>query len=267
MTESAGALLAAQGVTVRFGGLTAVDAVNVEVGHQEMLGIVGANGAGKSTLFTALSGFLRSAAGQFRLDGEDIGRRTPQQRARAGIARTFQHAQLFPELSVREHLLLAHRIRRDRYSFGRDLLGLGRRRSAARDAERRVVDGLLAQLGLDDVAEVPARSLPLSTARLVEVGRALATEPRVLLLDEPTSGLHASESEALASVLRQANERAKLAMVIIEHDLDFVLDLVDRVVVLDFGRVIATGSPAEVRTDPAVAAAYLGESVSEGAQP
>jgi ABC-type branched-subunit amino acid transport system ATPase component len=267
VSEAQSPLLAAEGVTVRFGGLTAVDSVDFDVGPGEMVGIVGANGAGKSTLFSVLSGFLRSASGQFRMDGEDMGRRGPQQRARRGIARTFQQAQLFPELSVREHLLLAHRIRSERYSFGRDLLGFGRRRSVARHAERRIVDGLLAQLGLDDVADLAARSLPLSTARLVEVGRALATRPRILLLDEPTSGLHASESEALAAVLRRANENAELAMVIIEHDLDFVLDLVDRVVVLDFGRTIATGSPAEVRADPAVAAAYLGEALPDEVKP
>lgn len=187
--------------------------------------------------------------------GERITGRTPQDRADRGLMRTFQRAALFAELSVREHLELAYRTRHVRQSYGRDLLGLGRRGDAA---ERERVDQLLDRLALSDVQDYPAAALPLGTARLVEVGRALAATPKVVLLDEPSSGLDSRETHDLAAVLVAAREEEGVALVLVEHDLELVLGLSDRVDVLDFGRRIASGTPAEIRADPAVQAAYIG---------
>jgi ABC-type branched-subunit amino acid transport system ATPase component len=251
-------LLEANRITVRFGGVVALNEVTAGVHVGERLGIVGANGAGKTTLFAVLSGLLKPHSGDVCLEGRVITRMTPQERAAGGLARTFQRVQLFPELTVREHLVLAYRMRHGGHSLVRDLLGLGRSRSSSSPEESARVGELVARLGLSEVANRPAANLPLSTARLVEVGRALATEPRVVLLDEPTSGLHSNESAALGEVLRWASEEQKVALVLVEHDFEFVMGLAEHVVALDFGRVIATGRPAEVRADPAVAEAYVG---------
>jgi len=250
--------LTASGVTVRFGGLTALDAIDVEVAPGTTVGLVGPNGAGKTTLFNVLSGLLRPNEGAVHLAGRDVTRLSPTVRARRGLARTYQHSELFTELTVRENLVLAYRARRRTHHLVLDLLGLGRRRDEQEDA---TVDGLLARLGLDEVAAKLADSLPLGTGRLVEVGRALAAEPDVVLLDEPSAGLDEHETELLAEVLRRARAGSTVAFLLVEHDVDLVLGLSDHVYVLDFGRCIAAGPPEVVRADPAVRAAYLGTEV------
>ena len=261
MTEAApaaeaAAVLEARGVTVRFGGLTALADVSLTVPPHSIVGLVGPNGAGKTTLFGVLSGILNPTHGSVVLQGNDVTHASPQNRARAGLARTFQRTELFADLTVREHLVLADRSRHARPRLWADLLG---RSTGDRAAEQARVGQLLDALGLVPVADRPARALPLGTGRLVEVGRALATDPSVILLDEPSSGLDVHETEQLATTLRRARDEHGVALVLVEHDLDLVLGLSDVVNVLDFGIMIATGTPSEVRADPRVRAAYIGE--------
>ena len=250
------AVLEARGVTVRFGGLTALSDVSLAVAPQSIVGLVGPNGAGKTTLFGVLSGLLGPTAGSVFLHGREITNEPPRARARAGLARTFQRTELFADLTVREHLALAYRARHARPRLWADLLG---RSTGNPLSEQERVGQLLAVLGLGPVAERPARALPLGTGRLVEVGRALATDPSVILLDEPSSGLDVHETEQLAATLRRARAEQGVALVLVEHDLDLVLGLSDVVNVLDFGIMIASGTPAEVRADLRVRAAYIGQ--------
>jgi branched-chain amino acid transport system ATP-binding protein len=248
-------VLEARDVTVRFGGLIALRSVGLAVPPGAIVGLVGPNGAGKTTLFGVLSGILPPSSGTVLLRGRDVSGASPQQRARAGLARTFQRTELFADLTVREHLVLAHRARHGRPRLWADLLG----RSTGGGEEASRVDALLGMLGLAAVAGQPARMLPLGTGRLVEVGRALATDPAVILLDEPSSGLDVHETEQLAVTLRRARDERGVALVLVEHDLDLVLGLSDVVNVLDFGAMIATGTPEDIRADPRVRAAYIGD--------
>ncbi|MGH9027336.1 MAG: ABC transporter ATP-binding protein [Acidimicrobiia bacterium] len=247
--------LSAEGVRVTFGGLRALDDVSLVVPAGATIGLVGPNGAGKTTLFGVLSGLQHPAAGRVLIDGADVTRASPQSRARRGLARTFQRLELFGELTVREHFVVAYRVRARRARFITDILGLGRRPSAE---EQETVEALLALLDLEPVGDVPAGALPLGTGRLVEVGRALAREPTVVLLDEPSAGLDEHETDRLAAALRRAREERGVALVVVEHNVELVLGLSERVTVLDFGRVIAEGRPADIRANADVQAAYLG---------
>jgi ABC-type branched-subunit amino acid transport system ATPase component len=249
-------LLDAQGITVRFGGVVALDKVDFRAQERAITGLVGPNGAGKTTLFGVLSGLLRPRSGRVLLDGEEITGLSPQRRTKLGIARTFQRLELFGEMTVREHLIVAHRVHhgRDR-TLMRDLLGLGSRPTPDEDE---TIDGILSLFGLDAVAEQPVVLLPLGTGRIVEIARALATEPRIVLLDEPTSGLDVHETEQIADALRAARDQRGVGFVMVEHDVELVLQLSEDITVLDFGRVIAQGSPAEIRASAEVQAAYLG---------
>lgn len=258
-------LLTAEHVTVRFGGIVALDDVGLEVAPGSIAGLVGPNGAGKTTLFGVLSGLVAPRSGRVRLDDVDVTGASPQRRARLGLARTFQQLELFSELTVREHLVLGRRVRarRDR-ALLRDLVGLGRRPSAGEDE---AVDALLTLLSLEDVATVPVTLVPLGTGRIVELARALATEPRLVLLDEPTSGLDGHETDRVAGALASARGDRGVAFVLVEHDVELVLRVCDDVTVLDFGRVIARGSPAEIRASAEVQAAYLGAPAGGTAAP
>jgi ABC-type branched-subunit amino acid transport system ATPase component len=256
--------LAASGVTVRFGGLTALSDVSIEVGPGRIAGLVGPNGAGKSTLLAVLSGLLRPNAGRVVLGGQDVTGASPRSRAGRGLARTFQQPELFMGLTVREHLVLAHRARVSRVRLWRDMFDPRALLPASQD-ENDHIDGLLEMLRLTRVAQAPVAALPLGVARLVEVGRALASDPRVLLLDEPLSGLDMKACENLLTVFRQIVDQNEhpLSVVIVEHDVAAVLSLSDTVFVLDFGERIAVGSPEQIRNDAAVRAAYLGDSQLE----
>ena len=192
------------------------------------------------------------------MNGDDITRRSPQARARKGLARTFQRMELFTELTVREHLVVARRVNEGRQRFTGfflDMIGLGERPGPG---EAEAVEQILSLLGLEGVADRPAVSVPLGTGRLVEVARALASEPSVMLLDEPSSGLDVHETEQLGEALRRIRQDRGTAFVLVEHNVEFVLDLSDRVTVLDFGRLLTEGSPDEVRDSPEVQAAYFG---------
>jgi branched-chain amino acid transport system ATP-binding protein len=260
-TTTRTARLAASGVTVRFGGLVALSDVSIEVPDASIVGLVGPNGAGKSTLFSVLSGLRRPDAGQVTMHGEDVTTASPQARAARGLARTFQHPELFQGLTVRDHLVLAHRIKHAHGRILGDLFTFGGFRPSA-PVEDTEVDRLVAELGLGPIAHRPAIGLPLGLARLVEIGRALAREPSILLLDEASSGLDARETEDLVAVLRRVVGEHGVSLLLVEHDVDLVLGLSDRVVVLDFGVCIATASPEQIRKDPAVRAAYLGEAAA-----
>jgi ABC-type branched-subunit amino acid transport system ATPase component len=256
-------LLEAQGITVRFGGVVALDDVSLRVPEGSTVGLVGPNGAGKTTLFGVLSGLLRPKAGRVTMSGVDVTRRSPQHRARKGLSRTFQRMELFTELTVREHLVLARRVNEGRerlLGMARDLTGFGERPGPG---EEEAVEEILALLGLDGVADRPALAIPLGTGRLVEVARALAAEPTVMLLDEPSSGLDAHETEQLGDALRRVRSERGIAFVLVEHNVEFVLGLSDRITVLDFGKLIAEGTPDEIRTSPAVQAAYFGAPVEQ----
>jgi ABC-type branched-subunit amino acid transport system ATPase component len=260
-------LLAADGVTVRFGGVVALDQVSLAVPVGSTVGLVGPNGAGKTTLFGVLSGLIRPKDGRVTMSGTDVTNRSPQTRARRGLARTFQRMELFTELTVREHLVVARRVKDGRerlLGMARDLTGFGERPGPQEDE---AVDEILELLGLESVADRPALAIPLGTGRLLEVARALAAEPSVMLLDEPSSGLDVHETEQLGEALRRVRGERGTAFVLVEHNVEFVLGLSDRVTVLDFGRVLVEGSPEEIRTSPEVQAAYFGAPLEERDQP
>ena len=257
-TATAVPRIEARGVSMRFGGLVALSDVDIAVPAGSIVGLVGPNGAGKSTLFGVLSGLLRPSAGSVLMDGQDVTRRSPQDRAARGLARTFQHPELFSGLTVREHLVLAYRLRHAKGRIWSDLVtGRGLRRAPAAEDER--VDALLDALHLNGLRDRPVVGLPLGTSRLVEIGRALAVDPNVLLLDEPSSGLDTRETEDLAGTLRRIVAEHGVSLLLVEHDVDLVLGMCHEVHVLDFGAKISAGRPEAIRADPAVRAAYLGE--------
>jgi ABC-type branched-subunit amino acid transport system ATPase component len=250
-------VLRADSITVRFGGITALADVSLSVPPTTIVGLVGPNGAGKSTMFAALSGLLRPNRGRIYLCGRDVTDSTPQTRARMGLARTFQQVELFLGLTVQEHLVLAHRVRYARRRLWADLLDW-RAWRAPDPAETEHVETLLDMLGLTDVAREPVAGLPLGVARRVEIGRALARAPSVMLLDEPFSGLDVRETEqVLAGLVRTVNEH-DVSLLLVEHDVAVVLGVSTTVYVLDFGMLIASGSPEYIRTNSAVRTAYLG---------
>lgn len=248
------AVLDAAHITVRFGGVVAVNDVNFAVPVGGIVGLVGPNGAGKTTLFEVLSGFRAPTSGTVRLNGDDVTKVSPHQRARHGLGRTFQRLELFDELTVRQHVLLALR-GHHRVPLLRDLVSRGRET----EAERAVVDAILAELGLAEMAGQYAASLTLGGGRLVEVARALAMQPSVILLDEPSSGLDDIETDRLVSVLRHVRSQRNVSLVLVEHNLSLVMDVCDEVQVLDFGVTIAHGPPAAVQADRRVQAAYIGD--------
>ena len=246
--------LVVEEIAVRFGGLQALQDVNLDVHAGAVNGLIGPNGAGKTTLFNVITGLQPPTRGRVRLGGVDITGAPPHQRARLGVARTFQRLELFGTLTARENVQMAAETRRRRPT------GAGSRAEA---------DILLAHCGLSHVADEPTDLLPTGLARLVELARALATGPSVLLLDEPSSGLNQEETLELGRVLRDLAHRG-MAVLLVEHDMSLVMSICDHVSVLDYGAIIARGDPATVQADPAVQAAYLGaaeETVPDPAPP
>jgi branched-chain amino acid transport system ATP-binding protein len=234
-----------QDVSVRFGGLAALSEVSLSAGEGSITGLIGPNGAGKTTLFNVVTGMQRPSAGTVRLDSRDLRGLSSYRRARLGLGRTFQRLELFGTLTVAENIGVAASIAQRR--------GVRSRSRAIHEVRADILD----RLGLTPVANDRADTLPTGTGRLVELARALATRPKVLLLDEPAAGQDTDETERFSEVLRSlANEG--LAVLLVEHDMELVMNVCHTVVVLDYGRVICTGSPAEIRADPAVQAAYLG---------
>jgi branched-chain amino acid transport system ATP-binding protein len=255
---STAACLECRDVTVRFGGVVALNSVSLSVPPAAIVGLVGPNGAGKTTLFSVLSGLRRPDEGRVMLHGADITRAPAARRARLGLARTFQHPEVFAGLTTREHLQLAHRISTKRSRIWTDMLtGRGFLRADPEETER--VDALLEALNLTAIADRPVAGLPLGMTRLVEIARALALRPTALLLDEPSSGLDAGETDQVMRVLSLAVERSGVSLLLVEHDVGTVLSMCGYVYVLDFGVQIGEGIPDDIRRDPVVRAAYLGE--------
>ena len=264
MTPAGDIRLECRDVTVRFGGLVALSDVDLALPAGTTVGLVGPNGAGKSTLFGVLSGLLKPTSGRVFLHGEDVTTLRPQERAARGLARTFQHPELFSGLTVRQHLVLAHRVKTVKKRVWSDLFTLGSlKRPDAVEDER--VDELVELLGLQAIAGRPALGLPLGSARLVELGRALSVAPSVLLLDEPSSGLDSAETEQFEQTLGRVAEQRGISVLLVEHDVELVMRMCRTIHVLDFGTMIAAGTPAQVRSDPRVKAAYLGEEIGEPA--
>jgi len=250
------ALLSVEDLSIRFGGLAALSDVSFDVAEGEILGLIGPNGAGKSTVFNVLTGLYRPDAGRVTFAGESLLDLAPHAIARRGIARTFQNTEVFRPLSVLDNVLVGLHSRLRGGIFGAALWSprVAREERAARER----AGTLLARLGLDDVADVEAGGLPLGRQKRLEMARALAAEPRCLLLDEPAGGLNPTETRALMDLIVRLREDLRLTLIVVEHDMQLVMGISDRVAVLHYGRKIAEGKPREVATTPAVIEAYLG---------
>ena len=241
------AAMTTSGACVTFGQVKAVDSIDLELLAGEILGLIGPNGAGKTTLLNALSGFQRLGSGTLRLHGADVTRWTPRKLARAGIARTFQSVRPFERLSVLENIEVG-------------TLAATDSRRAARGAALELLD----RFNLSHRSDQLAGSLPHGEERRLGIARALAMRPKLLLLDEPAAGLDESESDALAATLAGLPAEFGLGLLIVEHDMRLIMGICDRIQVINFGRTIATGTPQQVRTDPAVLEAYLGDGMQVG---
>jgi branched-chain amino acid transport system ATP-binding protein len=250
-------LLRARAVSKRFAGIVALSDVSLEVDHGELVSVIGPNGAGKSTLFNCLSGVLQPDHGTVTFDGRSLDGLRPSRRARLGIARTFQRIELFGGMTVLDHLIVADRARVRRGGMWSDIF----RGSAPTADELARCEQVLELVGLSDVADRPAESLSLGKGRLVELGRALMCEPRLLFLDEPSSGLDRAETVEMGTALETVRREHGTAIVLIEHDVPMVQRLASRLYVLDYGQLIASGPTEEVLADERVRTAYLGVDV------
>jgi ABC-type branched-subunit amino acid transport system ATPase component len=252
------ATLALRDVAVWFGGVHAVDGVTLDVPTGEVVGLIGPNGSGKTTLLDAISGQVRCTEGAVLLDGQDLVDHFPEDRAGLGLVRSFQDCLLYPELSVQEVLLVSEDARRHAGVLA-TTLHLPHARRAERE-KRATVAGVIEAFGLGQFREHRVAELSTGTRRVVDLAAIVLAEPRLLLLDEPTAGIAQREAEAFAPLLRRIHDVTGATIVLVEHDVPLVFSLCSRVVVMETGRVVSAGTPAEVRADPAAVAAYLGAS-------
>ena len=250
-------LLRVDGLTMRFGGNTAVDDVSFDVGRGELFAIIGPNGAGKTSIFNCMSGVYRPQAGDLTFLGESLLDVRPDDIARRGVSRMFQNIELFDNLTVLDNLMLG---RHQHLSYGMlaGMVYVGRAKRTE-VVNRRIVEDIIDFLEIESVRKFPVVMLPYGVKKRVELGRAMAMEPKLLLLDEPVAGMNVEETEDMARFILDIREELDLTMVLVEHDMGLVMDLADRVMVLDFGVQIALDTPDRVQRDPNVIQAYLGE--------
>ena len=247
-------------LTMRFGGVVAVDNLSMEINEGEIVALIGPNGAGKTTAFNMVTGVYQPTEGRITLAGKDITGKRPDEITKLGIARTFQNIRLFSSMTVFENVLTAKHLRRTS-----NFLTATFRLNAAEERRMRAeTEKLLREVGLYELKDEMATSLPYGKQRLLEIARALATEPKLLLLDEPAAGMNPQETDELSAFIREIKEKFHLTVFLIEHHMNLVMQISDRIYVIDFGKRIAEGTPAEVQDNPAVIAAYLGVEEDEG---
>jgi branched-chain amino acid transport system ATP-binding protein len=251
--------LAVHGLFVRFGGIVAVDDVTFDVAPKEILGIIGPNGAGKTTMFDLISGFTSADTGRVVLDGHDVSNKSPDRRAKAGLGRSFQDARLFPALTVEETIAVSL----ERWIDVKDPFNAALRLPAQQDSEakvRRRVDEMIELMGIESFRSKFVRELSTGSRRVVDIACVLAHRPTVVLLDEPSSGIAQREAEALGPLLLRIRDTLGASLLVIEHDMPLITGVSDRLLALDQGRIICTGTPDEVLTHPDVVSSYLGNS-------
>jgi len=249
-------LLKVNHLTVKFGGLTAVNDVDFAVFPGEIVSLIGPNGAGKTTTFHAITGFLRRVSGTIEFDGQGIEGLRPHQIAERGVTRTFQITSLFPNLSAFDNIRTGHHLQ-DRETLWDAIFDTRRKRLAEEEVRARAEE-ILKFIGLEKKRAAIASNLPYGEQRILEVGIALAANPKLLLLDEPSAGLNDTETQGMKELIRKMRD-SSIAILLVEHDMKLVMGISDRIVVLNFGRKIATGTPGEIKSNPEVIRAYLGE--------
>jgi branched-chain amino acid transport system ATP-binding protein len=257
MQEAASSVLELHKITRRFGGLIAVDSVSLSVEESEIFGVIGPNGAGKTTLFNMITGLIKPSDGAICFQGKNITNSRPYKIAQKGVARTFQNLRLFNKLSVLENVAIAHHIH-NRTNLFQGILGLPQATQAKKETTAQAYE-LLELVGLKDKARQQAQNLAYGDRRRLEIARALALKPKLLLLDEPVAGMNPNEKVTLSRLIRQIRDDFNLTILLIEHHVPLVMGLCDRVAVLNFGKTIALGTPETVKNDPAVIEAYLGD--------
>lgn len=246
-------LLEVENVTMEFGGLLALESVDMGIEQGELVSLIGPNGAGKSTLINVVTGMLTPKDGSIRYAGDEIVKMDPYEIVQLGLGRSFQTAEIFPDLTVRENVNVAA-FMTEHGSFSLNFL----RRRDSFEAVRERTNDILETLGLDDDAELPASSLPYGDTRRLEVAVGMATDPELMFMDEPTAGMSPGETEMTTELIKRMQQEWGITILLVEHDMDVVFDVSDRIVTLHQGRIIAEGTPEEIQDDPAVRSAYLG---------
>lgn len=260
-------MLSVTGLSISFGGLRALNDVSFDVRPGEIISVIGPNGSGKTTALNCISGEYRPDAGTIRLWGDTIANRPPHHIARMGVSRTFQNLELFPTMTTLENVLMGRHIHQQHTPGGdvlRALCSFTRRGAKNETAQYRAADEIIERLGLESVRDVEAAGLSYGQKKLVELARAAVMEPRLLLLDEPSGGMSSGEKSYLVERIDDLRKETGMTIVLVEHDMNLVMDISDEIVVLNFGRVIARGTPEEVQKHPAVLTAYLGEDYTHG---